>query len=164
MLESILPTWNSFFAKLTNQIVSSDRFGTSPINAWINFNRSKSYFLPVLAVQNERQPRNTATLKPENLMALDSERILREAVGAFGWESILCLACLYSLSRSHSLSLSLAHSFSLLFSVSLFQFFGSLSRICVLNLFFNGPSPADFSLFSSFQYTVYSKQMFNINK
>ena len=36
------------------------------------------------AVQNERQPRNTATLRPENLMALDSERILREAVGAFG--------------------------------------------------------------------------------
>jgi hypothetical protein len=40
--------------------------------------------LLVAAVQNERQPRNTATLRPENLMALDSERILREAVGAFG--------------------------------------------------------------------------------
>ena len=40
--------------------------------------------LVVAAVQNERQPRNTATLRPENLMALDSERILREAVGAFG--------------------------------------------------------------------------------
>ena len=38
------------------------------------------------AVQNERQPRNTATLRPENLAALDSERILREAVGAFGYE------------------------------------------------------------------------------
>jgi len=36
------------------------------------------------AVQNERQPRNTATLRPENLASLDSERILREAVGAFG--------------------------------------------------------------------------------
>ena len=38
------------------------------------------------AVQNERQPRNTATLRPENLAALDSERILREAVGAFGYK------------------------------------------------------------------------------
>ena len=38
------------------------------------------------AVQNERQPRNTATLRPENLASLDSERILREAVGAFGYE------------------------------------------------------------------------------
>ena len=28
----------------------------------------------------------------------------------------------------------------------------------------NGPFPASFSLFSSFQYTVESKQMFNINK
>ena len=37
------------------------------------------------AVQNERQPRNTATLRPESLAALDSERILREAVGAFGY-------------------------------------------------------------------------------
>ena len=31
-------------------------------------------------------------------------------------------------------------------------------------LFFNGPFPASFSLFSSFQYTVDSIQMFNINK
>jgi hypothetical protein len=36
------------------------------------------------AVQNERQPRNTATLRAENLTSIDSERILREAVGAFG--------------------------------------------------------------------------------
>ena len=36
------------------------------------------------AVQNERQPRNTATLRPETLASLDSERILREAVGVFG--------------------------------------------------------------------------------
>ena len=36
------------------------------------------------AVQNERQPRNTATLRPEALSTLDSERILREAVGVFG--------------------------------------------------------------------------------
>ena len=42
------------------------------------------------AVQNERQPRNTATLRPENLAALDSERILREAVGAFGYEFQIC--------------------------------------------------------------------------
>ena len=34
------------------------------------------------------------------------------------------------------------------------------------NFFFkkNGPIPASFSLFSTFQYTVDSKQMFNINK
>ena len=30
--------------------------------------------------------------------------------------------------------------------------------------FLNGPSPASFSLFSSFLHTVDSKQMFNINK
>jgi len=52
-----------------------------------------------------------------------------------------------------------------------------LNSFCVLILYFihyfrygfrarikNGPSPASFSLFSSFQYTVGSKQMFNINK
>ena len=35
--------------------------------------------------------------------------------------------------------------------------------VTIKSLFFNGPSPASFSLFSSFQYTVDSKQMFNIN-
>ena len=40
------------------------------------------------AVQNERQPRNTATLRPETLSSLDSERILREAVGVFGLEKL----------------------------------------------------------------------------
>ena len=39
----------------------------------------------ILAVQHERQPRNSATLRPENLSSLDSERILREAVGVFGY-------------------------------------------------------------------------------
>ena len=36
---------------------------------------------------------------------------------------------------------------------------------CLFSSFYfkNGPSPASFSLFSSFQYTVDSKQMFNIN-
>ena len=40
-----------------------------------------------LAVQNERQPRNTATLRPESLCEMDQERALREAsvaVGVFG--------------------------------------------------------------------------------
>lgn len=39
--------------------------------------------LAVAAVQNERQPRNTATIRPESLA--DSERLLREgsAVGVF---------------------------------------------------------------------------------
>ena len=31
-----------------------------------------------------------------------------------------------------------------------------------LNLLKNGPVPASFSLFSNFQYTIDSKQMFNI--
>jgi hypothetical protein len=42
---------------------------------------------PRLAVQNERQPRNTATIRPESLKDMDAESILREAsvaVGAFG--------------------------------------------------------------------------------
>ena len=41
----------------------------------------------VAAVQNERQPRNSATLRPEVLAEMDHERIIREAaaaVGAFG--------------------------------------------------------------------------------
>ena len=37
------------------------------------------------AVQHERQARNSATLRPENLSSMDSERILREAVGVFGY-------------------------------------------------------------------------------
>ena len=32
------------------------------------------------------------------------------------------------------------------------------------DFFLNGPFPASFSLFLSFQYTVDSEQMFNINK
>lgn len=39
------------------------------------------------AVQNERQPRNTATIRPEALVEMDQERALREAavaVGVFG--------------------------------------------------------------------------------
>lgn len=39
------------------------------------------------AVQNERQPRNTATIRPETLKDMDAESIIREAsvaVGAFG--------------------------------------------------------------------------------
>ena len=41
------------------------------------------------AVHHERQPRNSATLRPENLSSLDSERILREAVGVFGYDNII---------------------------------------------------------------------------
>lgn len=43
------------------------------------------------AVQNERQPRNTATIRPENLADMDHERVIREAavaVGVFGYENI----------------------------------------------------------------------------
>lgn len=47
------------------------------------------FFLSVSAVQNERQPRNTATIRPETLreMSAEQERALREAavaVGVFG--------------------------------------------------------------------------------
>lgn len=44
-------------------------------------------FLFFAAVQNERQPRNTATIRPEALVEMDQERALREAavaVGVFG--------------------------------------------------------------------------------
>ena len=43
--------------------------------------------MSIAAVQNERQPRNTATIRPENLKEMDPESIIREAsvaVGAFG--------------------------------------------------------------------------------
>ena len=41
----------------------------------------------------------------------------------------------------------------------------SASQHLIMSLFFkNGPFPASFSSFSSFQYTIDSKQMFNINK
>lgn len=41
----------------------------------------------LIAVQNERQPRNTATIKPESLREMDQSKILREhssLVGIFG--------------------------------------------------------------------------------
>ena len=34
------------------------------------------------AVQNERQPRNTATIRPETLISNEGERLLREGVAA----------------------------------------------------------------------------------
>ncbi|XP_060868139.1 photoreceptor-specific nuclear receptor-like isoform X1 [Metopolophium dirhodum] len=54
------------------------------------------------AVQNERQPRNTATIRPENLADMDHERVIREAavaVGVFG-------PCLYRPPVSVALALS----------------------------------------------------------
>ncbi|XP_033212665.1 photoreceptor-specific nuclear receptor-like [Belonocnema kinseyi] len=47
------------------------------------------------AVQNERQPRNTATIRPEALVEMDQERALREAavaVGVFGPPVSLAMA------------------------------------------------------------------------
>lgn len=44
-------------------------------------------FIYYIAVQNERQPRNTATIKPESLRELDQNKVLREhssLVGIFG--------------------------------------------------------------------------------
>lgn len=49
-------------------------------NRWKSFTR--------VAVQNERQPRNTATIRPEALRDMEQGRALREAavaVGVFGW-------------------------------------------------------------------------------
>lgn len=41
------------------------------------------FLLAFLAVQNERQPRNTATIRPETLLNdRESERLLREGVAA----------------------------------------------------------------------------------
>ncbi|KOX79003.1 Photoreceptor-specific nuclear receptor [Melipona quadrifasciata] len=42
------------------------------------------------AVQNERQPRNTATIRPEALVEMDQERALREAAVAVGVFGTLC--------------------------------------------------------------------------
>ena len=39
---------------------------------------------------------------------------------------------------------------------------GTYYQLHIGKFFLNGPNPASFSLFSSFQYTVDSKQMFNI--
>lgn len=47
----------------------------------------KKDFICLIAVQNERQPRNTATIRPESLVDMDHERAIREAavaVGVFG--------------------------------------------------------------------------------
>lgn len=58
--------------------------------AWLTMNNC--LFCCVLAVQNERQPRNTATIRPEALMEMEQGRALREAavaVGVFGWVRLL---------------------------------------------------------------------------
>ena len=47
----------------------------------------KKNILYIVAVQNERQPRNTATIRPETLRDMEQGRALREAavaVGVFG--------------------------------------------------------------------------------
>lgn len=46
-----------------------------------------AFCFPITAVQNERQPRNTATIRPETLREMEHGRALREAavaVGVFG--------------------------------------------------------------------------------
>ena len=49
-------------------------------------------------------------------------------------------------------------------SLSWILWINHLINLCFHCFFLNGPFPASFSLFSSFRYTVDSKQMFNINK
>lgn len=52
------------------------------------FNSLLTFLLPRTAVQNERQPRNTATIRPEAFREMEQGRALREAavaVGVFGW-------------------------------------------------------------------------------
>lgn len=55
----------------------------------VNFINYDEFYLNIshVAVQNERQPRNTATIKPESLRDLDQTKMLREhssLVGIFG--------------------------------------------------------------------------------
>lgn len=48
---------------------------------------ASAFCFPITAVQNERQPRNTATIRPETLREMEHGRALREAavaVGVFG--------------------------------------------------------------------------------
>lgn len=53
------------------------------INIHLLFYQFKFYFIFLKAVQNERQPRNTATIRPEVLLSdSNSERLLREGVAA----------------------------------------------------------------------------------
>lgn len=61
------------------------------INSWLQLTPvidvTSKVCASVAAVQNERQPRNTATIRPEALVEMDQERALREAavaVGVFG--------------------------------------------------------------------------------
>lgn len=52
-------------------------------------------FVLLTAVQNERQPRNTATIRPEAFRDMEQSRALREAavaVGVFAWVSIYITA------------------------------------------------------------------------
>ncbi|VVC99395.1 unnamed protein product [Leptidea sinapis] len=57
--------------------------------------RTLEHYCLLPAVQNERQPRNTATIRPEALRDMDQERALREAavaVGVFGPPVSLAMA------------------------------------------------------------------------
>jgi hypothetical protein len=48
-----------------------------------NYSRFRLLFFDTKAVQNERQPRNTATIRPENLLTMEeSERMIREGVAS----------------------------------------------------------------------------------
>ncbi|XP_067002359.1 photoreceptor-specific nuclear receptor isoform X2 [Anabrus simplex] len=70
-----------------------DLFTSPSLDLYYSGRRSSGYKCTVYTVsiaqtvQNERQPRNTATIRPEALVEMDQERALREAavaVGVFG--------------------------------------------------------------------------------
>ena len=50
----------------------------------IELNYTFFVLLFLVAVQNERQPRNTATIRPEAFAEMDQDRLLREAAVAVG--------------------------------------------------------------------------------
>ena len=69
----------SFALEVSTKFCLSKYFSLTPVIFTLG--------MSVAAVQNERQPRNTATIRPENLKEMDPESIIREAsvaVGAFG--------------------------------------------------------------------------------
>lgn len=79
------------FSPQSNQLVNSEcvlDFGIYLIDFVFLIISNFNYNPTFEAVQNERQPRNTATIKPESLREMDGSKVLREhssLVGIFGY-------------------------------------------------------------------------------